>query len=138
MQFFTLHCLFFCIYVKMIYMAEVLNEDFGLEMTGGDKDLYADLLEAFLSTPSPDKKALFEKAKSAFEKDREEAAKTVHLFKGSSLQIGAEKLGSAAKVLENVLRKKEEGDLDSLLSSFISEYDSAVILIKAALSKFRA
>ena len=118
-------------------MDKVLNTDFGLEMTGDDMELYGDLISAFLSAPVLEKDELLKLSKSENPAEKEKAAKAVHLLKGSSLQIGAERLGKAAMHMENVLREKERGDLDSLCASLYDEYEDAVGEIKSFLPKTR-
>ena len=109
-------------------MSEILNINSAMEMVDNDKELYLSLLDSFENGINYDTNHLIELEK---EKDLIPAAKYVHLLKGASLQIGAERLGEIAKTLENTLRGKESGDVSELTKAFIVEYELALSAIRA-------
>ena len=114
-------------------MAELLNTKAALEMVGDERDLLKQLLDAYLQDKPFDQDIL----NSFIEQDNYlEAAKYVHYYKGAGRQLGAEQLGDAGQKLEDVLRGKEEGDVQSLIREFTAIYHHTVIAIKAVLSDF--
>lgn len=117
-------------------METILNTNFGLELTGGERDLYGELLEAFLKTALPQKEEFLQLEKSPVDEEREKAAKKIHLVKGGALQIGAERLGAAAKRLEVVVRGKETGDIDALTDAFFAEFEKAYAEVKRVVGDF--
>ncbi len=104
-------------------MAEILNVTSAMEMVDNDDELYLSLLDSFVNGIEYDINHLRELEKQA---DLIPAAKYVHLLKGASLQIGAERLGEVAMKLENTLRGKEKGDIASLTDSFITAYNATL------------
>lgn len=111
-------------------MAEILNLKHALELVGEDKELLKELMESFVNDKIPEESKLIELENQA---DTTEAAKYVHYFKGAGRQLGAEILAQAGQALEDVLRKRSEGDLITLNKSFLEEYARARSAIQEAL-----
>ena len=118
-------------------MEEYLNAEQGLSFVDGDMDLYKMLLDAYLEENKFDfgtLAALIEK------KDFEAAAKIVHKTKGASYQIGAQKIGDMAQVLEDILRGKAEPpasqrsaqELAALASDFNAAYQKCLEEVEKA------
>ena len=111
---------------------EVLNLSYALELVDGETELLKDLLQSFLDEKNLDEEKL---DKLINENHEEEAAFYVHYIKGASRQIAAERLAEAGQNLEDVLRKKKNGNLDELKENFTDEYKRARSEIEIALSK---
>jgi HPt (histidine-containing phosphotransfer) domain-containing protein len=110
---------------------QVLNLKAALEMVDNDKNLYRTLLESFIN----DIPFSTQHLKDLIADDKkEEGAKYVHLVKGAGRQLGTERFGSAAQKLENILRGKETGDIQSLTDDAVLEYNLALAAIKNALA----
>ena len=110
--------------------AEILNLEAALEMTGGEKALLLDLLNAFLNdAPFDEARLLSLEAKE----DSTEAAKYVHYYKGAARQLGAEKLAKSGQALEDVLRKKTTGNIPQLNKAFIADYQLTAEAIQDSL-----
>lgn len=110
---------------------EVLNLSYALELVDGETELLKDLLQSFLDEKNLDE----EKLNKLINENHEEAAFYVHYIKGASRQIAAERLAEAGQNLEDVLRKKKNGNLDELKENFTDEYKRARSEIEIALSK---
>ncbi len=108
-------------------MGQILNTDFALEMVGGEKELLNELIKSFLEEKPFSREMLFSLVQ---ENDTTEAAKYVHYFKGAAKQLGAELLGEEGQALENVLRKKTDGDIRTLTQNFIDAYDKTIPAMK--------
>ncbi len=109
---------------------QVLNLNAALDLLDGDKDLLNILLETFV------KETDFDKAKVKEFVDSNnfiEGAKYVHATKGAGRQLCAERLAQAGQNLEDVLRGKASGDIESLTETMYQEYLLAKEAIKAAL-----
>lgn len=107
---------------------QLLNTVSGLDMLGGDKSLYAVLIDSFLNeTPFDEKQldALIAAGKNT------DAGTYVHRCKGAAGQIGAEKLHDAGQALEDVLKGRTTGDIPSLRSSFLALYAETAAALKA-------
>lgn len=114
-------------------MKETLNLKSALEMLGGEKELLVELLQTFVNDKHYDEKKLIELEKNS---DTIEAAKYVHYFKGAGRQIGAEKLGESGQALEDVLRLKTTGNIESLTKAFSADYELTVKAVNEALELF--
>lgn len=108
-----------------------MDTEQGLSFVDGDKDLYKILLDAYVEENKFDPaqlKALLE------QKAFEAAAKIVHKTKGASYQIGAQKIGDMAQVLEDILRSKSEPpasarsaqELSALADDFCAAYQKCL------------
>lgn len=112
---------------------EILNIAKALDMLDGEKELLIELLNAFVDTKESEPFSLT-KLISLEEANKEEAAKYVHFFKGAARQIGAEVLASSGQELEDVLRGKKTGDLESMNAKFQKDYKIAFDAIKEQVS----
>jgi len=115
----------------LIVNMETLNLASALEMVGNEKDLLIELMQEFVKAQPLAEEKLIMLEKAA---DKTEAAKYVHFYKGAARQLGAEVLAASGQALEDVLRGKKEGNIDSLNKCFISDYKAAFDAINAALS----
>ena len=79
-----------------------LNIENGLEMMGGDSELYCELIEEFLNTGDINIEELTNLAKT---NNYEKAASKVHRIKGSSAAIGGERL-QELRTSRSYLQKK--------------------------------
>lgn len=104
-------------------MNQLLNTQAAKEMVDGDISLYRILLESYLNDKKLEEQKLIELESK---EDTTEAAKYVHYFKGAARQLGAEILAQAGQELEDVLRKKTQGDIDALNSMFFKTYRETV------------
>ncbi len=112
----------------------VFDKENALDMLGCDMELYEILLDAFIGVEFSKEhlKTLIRQL------DFSEAASYVHAVKGAGRQLACKKLAKSGQDLEDALRKKAEGDLDSLTEVFVSDYHEAFVVIKAELDKIRA
>lgn len=111
---------------------KVLNVKDALDMVDNDKDLYKTLLDSFIND-IPFSTVHLEKLIS--DGNKEEGAKYVHLVKGAGRQLGTERLGVAAQELEDVLRGKKAGDISSLTTDMVREYNLALAAIKDTVAR---
>lgn len=109
---------------------QILNTAAAMEMVDNDISLYKILLESYISDKVLEQTKL-EELESL--EDTTEAAKYVHYFKGAARQLGAELLAQAGQNLEDVLRKKTEGNVSELNKSFVVAYNEAVEEMKSEL-----
>ncbi|HAC31949.1 MAG TPA: hypothetical protein DCF70_04920 [Treponema sp.] len=112
----------------------VFDKQDALDMLGCDMELYEILLDAFIGV---------EFSREHLEKlikqlDFSEAASYVHAVKGAGRQLACKKLAKSGQDLEDVLRKKAVGDLDSLTEVFVADYHEAFAVIKGELDKIRS
>ena len=110
-------------------MLEVLNLEQALGFLGGEKDLLAELLKAFVNSRPFAEETLIQLEKE----NKLEAAKYIHYYKGAARQIGAERLAQTGQALEDELRGRTETDLDLLTQSFLTTYSEALAAVKDAL-----
>ena len=103
-----------------------------LELLGGEEDLYKELLLAYIAALPKDINQLYDLEKDS---SLNEAAKFVHRLKGSSLQIGATEFGKTAQELEDLLRNKQQGNIQELTQRFIKQYEELVQEVKAMVEK---
>lgn len=116
-------------------MEELLNAQEGLSFVDGDKDLYNMLLDAYLEENKFDFRTL---DAAIHKKNFEAAAKIVHKTKGASYQIGAQKIGDMAQVLEDIFRGKSEPpasqrsaqELEALAKDFYAAYQACLEEVK--------
>lgn len=109
---------------------QILNTAAAMEMVDNDISLYKILLESYISDKVLEQTKL-EELESL--EDTTEAAKYVHYFKGAARQLGAELLAQAGQNLEDVLRKKTEGNVSELNRTFVIAYNEAVEEMKSEL-----
>lgn len=102
---------------------EVFNKQLALEMVGNETELLKMLELSFVNDKKFDIDILVNLEK---EKNFMEAAAYVHSFKGAARQIAAEKAAAAGQNLEDVLRGKKEGNLETLNAVFESELMCAI------------
>ena len=101
-----------------------LNRELGLQNTGGDSDLYNQLLRSFLRDHNDDMRAI----RNAFNSgDALTARRIVHTLKSTAALIGALELHAKAAALEKIISETQNcGDdelkkLDGLLEAVLSE-----------------
>ncbi len=100
-------------------MSKYINLDKGLDFTAGDRELFTELLESFLSENKFDKDAAFGLITAG---RYSEAATIIHRTKGAALQTGADILGKQGQVLEDILRNKTGGDVKKEFELFCRIY----------------
>lgn len=110
---------------------EILNLKYALELVGDEEELLNDLLQSFLD----EKKLDEEKLEKLIKENHEEAAFYVHYIKGASRQVAAERLAEAGQNLEDVLRKRKDGNLEELKKNFTCEYKIAREAIENAVAE---
>lgn len=92
----------------------------GLEILGGNKELYRTLLLKLYE----DFSGSAQKIKSLLDKNDEENAEILaHTVKGVGSNLGALKLSKLAADLENAFRTKSKGDYKKMLAAFEKELD---------------
>ncbi|MBR6144406.1 MAG: Hpt domain-containing protein, partial [Treponema sp.] len=111
-------------------MAQLLNLASALEMLGGEKNLLKELLTDFACGKQFKKEELVRLEQM---EDKTEAAKYVHYFKGAARQIGAEQFSATAQKLEDTLRGRESGNLETLNEAFEQDIKAANAAINLAL-----
>lgn len=112
-------------------MDQILNTKAARDMLDNDLSLYRILLESYINDKILDGEKLVSLEKK---EDTTEAAKYVHYFKGAARQLGAEVLAREGQSLEDVLRKKADGNLEILNKNFIDAYVTAVEAMKVELA----
>ena len=112
-------------------MDQILNTKAARDMLDNDLSLYRILLESYINDKILDGEKLVSLEKK---EDTTEAAKYVHDFKGAARQLGAEVLAREGQSLEDVLRKKADGNLEILNKNFIDAYVTAVEAMKVELA----
>lgn len=100
-----------------------VNTGEALARLDGDREIYGELITAFLQDSQPDIDRLNE---AVAMKDPEKSAYHAHKIKGAALTLGAERLSHHAENLEQASRKGETQDFDALFSAMEKEYRSAV------------
>mgnify|MGYP001284798674 FL=1 len=111
-----------------------LNIENGLEMMGGNSELYCELIEEFLNTGDINIEELTNLAKT---NNYEKAASKVHRIKGSSAAIGGERLQEICAQVEAIFRRKTDGDPIILLPEIDKRYKEFVAELKKALEKLK-
>jgi len=111
---------------------QTVNIESGLEMMGGDKDLYRELIEEFMKSDGIN---LEELTKLADSHDYETAASKVHRIKGSSATIGGERLQEICAQAEAIFRGKAEGDPMPLLPEIDKRYKEFIVELNKVLEK---
>ena len=112
-------------------MDQILNTKAARDMLDDDLSLYRIILESYINDKILDGEKLVSLEKK---EDTTEAAKYVHYFKGAARQLGAEVLAREGQSLEDVLRKKADGNLEILNKNFIDAYVTAVEAMKVELA----
>ncbi|MBB5218100.1 MULTISPECIES: Hpt domain-containing protein [Treponema] len=107
---------------------EILDIEAALEFTGGEPEFFIELAEAFINDIPPEA----EKLQQLEAEDLSKAASYVHYYKGAARQLAAQKLSHTGQKLEDVLRKKTEGDISKLNSEFLECHKEAVEALKKA------
>ncbi|MBQ5491570.1 MAG: Hpt domain-containing protein [Treponema sp.] len=102
---------------------QVLDINQALELVDGETDLLCSLLESFVNTKHFDRTQV--ESLVAQEK-LDQAASYVHYFKGAARQLYAQECAAAGQALEDVLRKRTEGDIPSLTDAFEAAYGRAL------------
>lgn len=100
-----------------------INTDEALDRLDGDREIYVELIGAFLQDSQNDMDHL-NNAVSTHDCDK--TAYHAHKIKGAALTLGAELLSNRAEILEQASRKGEEQDLDALFRNMEQEYRIAV------------
>lgn len=107
-------------------MAEIFNRKKALEFLDNDTELLHILLQTFLETEFSRDHLL----KLITDKKLEEAASYTHRVKGAGRQLAMEKLALSGQALEDVLRKKSQGNTWELTEIFYNDYMEVSALIK--------
>lgn len=100
-----------------------INADAALERLDGDREIYGELISAFLQDSQHDMDNL---NNAVSIKDCEKSAYHAHKIKGAALTLGAERLSFRAEILEQASRKGEEQNIIDLFGDMKREYQSAV------------
>ena len=103
---------------ETIFTMELFNKKKALDLVDNDQELLKILITAFLETEfNP---AYFKEL--VLEKKFEEAASYIHRVKGAGRQLAAEKIAYSGQVLEDILRKKTNGNLNDSFKEFYKSY----------------
>lgn len=97
---------------------DIINIDEALKLLDGEKLLLKKLLESFVN----DKKFDVNYLNQLIEKNWEEAASYVHYYKGAGRQLACKKLAHSGQELEDILRKRTEGNLQEKIKIFQEDY----------------
>ena len=97
-----------------------------LALVCGEEDILNELLLAYIK----DRRFSKDEFKSLVQKDALAAASYVHYFKGAARQLCAKKTAASGQVLEDILRGKRAGSLESALDDFMRDYDELVHFIE--------
>ena len=111
---------------------QILNFENGLEMMGGDQELYRELIEEFMKADGINIEELTSLTNAH---DYTTAATKVHRVKGSSATIGGERLQEICAQAEAIYRGKAEGDPLALLPEIDKRYKEFIAELKKALEK---
>lgn len=106
----------------------IFNKEKALQMIDEDAELLKILIDTFLEIPF-DKNHL---QKLVQNKKDLEAASYVHAVKGAARQLAAEKLAHSGQELEDILRKKKDGDTNKLIELFTADYNKTFETLKAS------
>lgn len=82
-----------------------------LELMGGDKDLYKEVLAMYIEDPQFSNEEL---QQALLDNNYEKAQKLVHLLKGIAGTLGAQQLFEICKTTDLVFKKKAEGNIQEL------------------------
>lgn len=107
-------------------MNEVFNKKKALELVDNDEELLKILLDTFLETEF----SIEHLNELIKDKKFDEAASYTHRVKGAGRQLAMEKIAKSGQELEDVLRKKTDGDLQTLTENFYSDYLEAINFIR--------
>lgn len=100
-----------------------INTEEALDRLDGDREIYGELISAFLQDSQHDMDHLNTAVSNS---DCEKTAYHAHKIKGAALTLGAELLSNRAEFLEQASRKGEEQDLEALFRNMEQEYRTAV------------
>lgn len=106
-----------------------LDIEKGMTYCGGDKELYADMVETFRTEAKLDEIEKFYK-----EKDLKNYRILVHAVKNTALSIGAADLSEQAKALENAAKTDDEKFIEENHRNFVENYKDITEKIGAALN----
>ncbi|MBQ4379626.1 MAG: Hpt domain-containing protein [Treponema sp.] len=106
---------------------EIYNKKAALDLVDNDGDLLQILIDSFLNETRFEKPYLENLIK---EGKMNEAASYVHATKGAARQLCMEKLKDSGQQLEDVLRRKSEGNLQELTDKMFQDYEEAVNAVK--------
>ena len=106
-----------------------LDIEKGMTYCGGDKELYADMVETFRTEAKLDEIEKFYK-----EKDLKNYRILVHAVKSTALSIGAVNLSEQAKALENAAKTDDEKFIEENHRNFVENYKEITEKIGAALN----
>lgn len=101
----------------------IVNDTEALARLDGDREIYAELITAFLQDSQNDMNQLKE-AVSA--QNNEKTTYHAHKIKGAALTLGADSLSLQAEILEQASRRNEERDFNALFRDMESAYEAAV------------
>lgn len=110
---------------------EILDIDSALEYAGGEKEFFIELASSFIE----DTPAQLEKLKALEKEDFLKAASYVHYYKGAARQLAAKKLSSTGQKLEDILRKKTDGNIEECNLAFIECHKETIKALKEAVKK---
>ncbi len=108
---------------------DFLDIEKGMGYCGGDKELYADMVETFRAEAKLDEIEKFYK-----EKDLKNYRILVHAVKSTALSIGAVNLSEQAKALENAAKTDDEKFIEENHRRFMESYKEITGKIGAALN----
>jgi HPt (histidine-containing phosphotransfer) domain-containing protein len=104
----------------------ILNRDTLQESTGGDGDFARELFSDYVPRGREISLLL---AKAGKEKNSEALRKTAHEIKGSSLTLGLDQVGEAARRLESAGRAGDLSDVETLLAQFQASFQAALEML---------
>lgn len=107
-------------------MSDILDIEKGLDLADNDKELYLELLKLYSTEAKFDVKEL----NDLIMKSEEEAASYVHRAKGACRQIAAVSAAAKGQEIEDILRKKAEGNLAPLINEFVKLLDETMKAVK--------
>jgi len=105
---------------------EIFDRESALELLDNDEDLLSILIDTFLNENKFELSVL---DKMLSEGKMNEAAGYVHATKGAARQLCMKKLKDSGQALEDYLRGKSKGDLQSLKEKMFSDYEEALKLL---------
>ncbi len=101
----------------------IVNDAEALARLDGEREIYAELITAFLQDSQNDMDQLRD---AVSVQNYEKTAYHAHKIKGAALTLGAELLSLHAENLEQASRKGEKKDFNALFSDMQTAYTAAV------------